>query len=92
VEIDTPRSTPQDKPMVEDDLTEIKGIGPKVSQALKTAGIRNFHQLALAGEQRLRSILKEANASIVDPSSWGEQAHLAAQGKWSQLEDLQKQI
>lgn len=92
VEIDAPRSTTQVSPPVEDDLTRIKGIGPKVSQLLKAAGIRNFHQLAVAEKQRLKTILKEANASIVDPSSWAEQAKLAAQGKWDQFQELQGRI
>lgn len=92
VEIDAPRSTTQVKTLVEDDLTKIKGIGPKVSRALKAAGIRNFHQLAQAEEQRLKTILKEANASIVNPSSWATQAQLAARGEWGELEELQGKI
>lgn len=92
VEIDAPRSTTQVPPRPEDDLTRIKGIGPKVSRMLKAAGIQSFEQLAQAENQRLKTILKEANASIVDPSSWGEQARLAAQGEWDQLDDLQGQI
>lgn len=92
VEIDTPRSPATFKPPVEDDLTRIKGIGPKVSRALTSAGIRSFRQLALTNERQLKTILKDANASIVNPSTWSDQAKLAAQGAWEQLEAFQRDI
>lgn len=92
VEIDAPRRKTQVKSTVEDDLTRIKGIGPKVSRALNASGIWNFHQLAVIEEQLLKTILKEANASIVDPSTWNKQAQLAARGEWGQLEELQSRI
>lgn len=92
VEIETPREVPGGKPVVEDDLTRIKGIGPKMSQALRTSGIRNFRQLALARDAELESILREAQAPFVNASGWQEQAKLAAQGAWEELEALQKEL
>lgn len=92
VEIETPRKPMAFQPLQEDDLTKIKGIGPKVSRALKSAGIRSFRQLALAEERKLKAILKDANASIVNPSTWEDQAKLAAQGAWEALEEFQRKI
>lgn len=92
VEIDRARGLTGERPEPEDDLTRIKGIGPKVSQALQSAGITTFRQLAATEESKLKSILKEANARILDPGTWREQARLAFQGDWQALEEMQHEI
>lgn len=92
VEIETPRSMIDYTTLQEDDLTKIKGIGVKMDQALRSAGIRTFRRLAVAEDSELERILKAANATIVDPSTWQEQARLAAQGAWEELEAFQREI
>ncbi len=92
VEIQTPRDTIDYASLPEDDLTKIKGIGAKMDQALRSAGIRTYRQLALAEDSELERILKAANATIVDPSTWQEQASLAARGAWEELETFQREI
>jgi predicted flap endonuclease-1-like 5' DNA nuclease/glycosidase len=70
------RSTP-----ASDDLTRIKGIGPKISAALQAAGITAFAQLARAREETLRSALAAANLRLA-PSlgTWARQAAYLARG------------
>ena len=92
IEIETPRVRTEYKTIPEDDLTKIKGIGPKMDQALRSAGIRSFQELAVVQEGKLESILEAANARIVDPSTWKEQARLAVRGAWEELEAFQNQL
>ncbi len=76
-----------------DDLTRIEGIGPKISSLLQAAGITTFGQLAWADVNRLREILAGADlAGLADPSTWPEQAKLAAEGAWDKLEALQDEL
>ena len=76
----------------DDDLEIIEGIGPKIAQILKNSGIATFKQLANTDTQELRSILRKANLSISDPSSWPEQAKLASKGDLDSLQALQKNL
>lgn len=72
-------------------LTEIEGIGPKISEALNAAGINTLGQLAATPVDTLHQIL--ANAGIgADPATWPEQAALAASGRMSELKDLQDRL
>jgi predicted flap endonuclease-1-like 5' DNA nuclease len=75
-----------------DDLLRIEGIGPKVSTIVVAAGITTFAELANTDIARLQSILEEAGIHTTDPHTWPEQARLAAQGKWDELQELQDRI
>ncbi len=75
-----------------DDLTRLAGIGPKVAQILQEAGIRSFAQLAAADVEELRRILRQAGLRFMDPSTWPEQAALAAQEEWDALDRLQSRL
>jgi predicted flap endonuclease-1-like 5' DNA nuclease len=76
-----------------DDLAKVEGIGPKISSVLQAAGIYAFGQLAAAPVSRLEQILKDADLSaLADPSTWPEQANLAAAGDWKALEVLQDEL
>ena len=76
-----------------DDLKRIEGIGPKISGLLQEAGITTFAQLAETDVRRLKQILKEAGlGALADPSTWPEQAGLAAAGDWDKLETLQDEL
>jgi small subunit ribosomal protein S2 len=78
--------------VIEDDLEIIEGIGPKIAKLLKEAGIMTFAQLADADVTRLKDILLAANLRVNDPTSWPEQAKLAAAGKVDELKQLQDQL
>jgi len=75
-----------------DDLKRIEGIGPRAFEALQAAGIYSFGQLADADVGKLRQILKEAKLTLIDPSTWAQQAKLAARGDWAALATLQDEL
>jgi predicted flap endonuclease-1-like 5' DNA nuclease len=75
-----------------DDLTVIEGIGPKISQLLSGAGITRYAQLAIADPEQLDEIISRAGLHMADVSSWPDQAQLAMQGKWDELDALQDQL
>jgi len=76
-----------------DDLTRLEGIGPKIKSVLAAAGITSFSQVAQMTPQALRAVLDKAGiGAINDPTSWPEQAALAAQGNWTELKNLQDKL
>ncbi len=80
-------------PIEPDDLKLIEGIGPKISTVLAEAGIVTFAQLAGSDPELLEQIVREdAGIKLADPSSWPEQAGLAAAGNWDDLEQLQEEL
>jgi len=93
-----PDDAPAEKPATEpspsgrDDLMRLEGIGPKISELLQDRGIATFTQLAETDVDRLRQMLHEANLRMADPSTWPEQAKLAAAGQWEALDALQEQL
>lgn len=70
-----------------DDLQIIEGIGAKIEQLLKDAGIQNWTDLANASVERLQEILTAGGGSfrLADPGTWAHQAQLASEGKWGEL-------
>ena len=79
---------------VEDDLQRIEGIGPKISGLLKADGIKTFAKLAATPTSTISAILERAGPryKLADPSTWPEQAALAAKGDWLTLEKLQDEL
>ena len=77
-EMETP--SPTKGPLVTkvDDFTKIKGIGPKTAELFRSQSILTYSQLALMAEKDLRELLKTARMYMADPSTWSEQARLAA--------------
>lgn len=77
-----------------DDLKVIEGIGPKIEGLLLDAGIKTWDDLADTKIEKLREILKSAGDSykLADPTTWAEQADLAAQGRWNDLQILQTKL
>lgn len=75
-----------------DDLKVIEGIGPKVARLLNEAGIFTFAQLAEADPAQLKQILEAARLQMMDPTSWPDQARLAAVGDWEALKQMQDSL
>ncbi len=77
-----------------DDLKKIEGIGPKIAGILNENGIVSFNDLANADVEKLKEILSEAGSRyrMHDPSTWPQQAKLAAEGKWDELKVLQDNL
>ena len=76
------------EPLRPEDLTILEGIGPKINTLLQAAGIRTFAQLALSEVSELKAILDSAGLQFIDPSTWAEQAKMAAEGKFDELKTL----
>lgn len=78
-----------------DDLTRIEGIGPRIAEVLREAGIRTFAQLAALQPGQIEQILEQADPRLrrlADPTTWPEQAALAAEDRWEELAELQEQL
>jgi predicted flap endonuclease-1-like 5' DNA nuclease len=60
-----------------DDLTQIKGIGPKIAEMLNEAGIHTFAQLADTDVAQLQAIMDAAGprySRLADPAAWVSEA------------------
>jgi chromosome segregation ATPase len=80
---------------MQDDFTHITGIGQKTSSLLKNAGIKSFSKLAKTDVKHINEILEKKNPSLLkktDPTTWPEQARIAAEGDWETLANLKKSI
>ena len=75
-----------------DNLQIIEGIGPKVSELLASNGISTWADLASKSPDEIQPILEAAGSAykMMDPSSWPQQAKLAAEGQWTALIEYQK--
>ncbi|NPA68946.1 MAG: 50S ribosomal protein L21 [Chlorobi bacterium] len=78
-----------------DNLTKIEGIGPKIASILTEAGIDTFKKLSETKAEKISEILVAAGGNSYnrfDPTTWPEQAKLAANGKWDELKKLQDEL
>jgi predicted flap endonuclease-1-like 5' DNA nuclease len=83
---------PQSLATETDNLEIIEGIGPKIATILQSAGINTFAQLGRAEQSKLLEILYRAGLRVNDPTTWPEQARLAAVGDWEGLKQLQETL
>lgn len=76
------------------DLKKLEGIGPKTAEVLAESGLDTFAKLAGAGVSQLKEILTRAGSHYAsrNPTTWLEQARLAAAGKWDALRELQQRL
>ena len=74
-----------------EDLTKIEGIGPKIAGILNSNGISTFAALAATKADDIKTMLNEAegNFGFHNPTTWPEQAQMAADGKWDELKKWQ---
>ena len=77
-----------------DDLTVIEGIGPKINELFKNAGLETFAQVAAASVPQMRKVLDDGGSRfrIANPSTWAQQASLCAANKWTELKKLQDEL
>jgi large subunit ribosomal protein L21 len=77
-----------------DDLVLIEGIGPKAAEALVAAGIDTFSKLANSSVESVNAILDVSTSKVqhLDPTTWAQQAQLAADGKMDELKKLQDEL
>ena len=83
------RSAPKAKPaeaVAPDDLTQLNGIGPRISSILSDGGVTTYAQLEHTDPSELRKIIAQGGA--LPPSSldsWPTQASYAVRGDWQGL-------
>ena len=77
-----------------DDLTKVEGIGPKIKEILQNAGVMTFADLAAKTADEVKEILlaEGTRYNRFDPTTWPEQAKLAADGAWDALKELQDKL
>lgn len=80
--------------VTKDDLKLIEGVGPKIATLLNAAGIITFADVAKANLETLQGVLTAAGAryALANPSTWAQQAELAAAGKMAELKVLQDNL
>ena len=86
--------TPATEETTADDLTLIEGVGPKGAEALAAGGLATFAAIAAATPEEISAVLEAADGSFnsMVPTSWPEQAQLAADGKFEELEALKDNL
>ncbi len=77
-----------------DDLSKIEGFGKKIAELLVNNNITGFKELSNATTAGLKKILESGGSrfSLHNPGTWPKQAKLAADGKWDELKQLQKEL
>jgi ribosomal protein S1 len=85
---------PKAKSAKGDDLKKIEGVGPKIAEILGAAGVDSFAKVADTSVDDLKTILESAGSryKMFDPTTWPEQAKLAAAGDWDGLKALQGEL
>ncbi len=80
------------KSKAKNDLKVIKGIGPKLEEALNSVGITAYEQLAKTTIKDLTKVLSDAgiNTKIYDLSGWKAQAKLALKGDMEAVANWKK--
>lgn len=79
------------KKVIENDLTIVEGIGPKISELFHNHDIRTWAALANTSVDRCQEVLNSGGKryEIHRPGTWPMQAEMAALGQWSQLKKWQ---
>lgn len=82
------------KKSAKDNLKKIEGIGPKIEKLLNERGVTTFTALAKAKLPFLKEVLADAGSrfKMHDPTTWPEQAKLAAAGDVEGLAKLQAEL
>ncbi len=80
--------------VIKDDLTLIEGIDSKVSKLLSVAGIKSYAALSEKSQDDIKSILSRGGSNYLnyDPTTWTDQAQLAADGNWSKLNEMKDKL
>lgn len=77
-----------------DDLKKMEGIGPKIESLLNDANIYSWSKLSVTNPSTIREILLAAGDrfKMHDPTTWPQQAKMAANGEWEKLQKWQDEL
>jgi len=95
VEVAPQKPKPVKQPVQQpDNLKRIEGIGPKIAEVLRNSGVTSFVKLASMTTEDIKALLTAAGDrfSFQDPTTWAEQADLAAKGEWDKLKNWQEEL
>jgi predicted flap endonuclease-1-like 5' DNA nuclease len=79
--------------LMQDNLSIIPGIGPKVSYLLRSTKIDTFEKLAATSVETIREIIERNNPNllrIIDPLTWPDHARLAIDGNLVSISNIKK--
>jgi predicted flap endonuclease-1-like 5' DNA nuclease len=78
----------------QDDLKVVEGIGPKIEELFHNAGIKTWEALGAANYDTCKKILDDGGDrfKMHNPTTWPDQAKLAAEGKWAELKKWQDEL
>jgi predicted flap endonuclease-1-like 5' DNA nuclease len=79
-------AAPSKEPVAADDLTQLSGIGPRISSILAEGGVTTYDKLQHTSTDELRRIV--SSGGVLPPSSldtWPTQASYAVKGDWRGL-------
>ena len=81
------------KKVLQDDLTVIDGIGPKIESLFHNFQIKSWKGLSDISVDKCQEVLDSGGDryKIHDPASWPMQARMAYEGKWRELARWQQQ-
>jgi predicted flap endonuclease-1-like 5' DNA nuclease len=81
-------------PYRDDEIEAIEGIGPKIAELLRARGIGDFRKIADTPVAELAAILEAAGPRfrLANPTTWPEQAALAARRDWTGFEKLKQAL
>lgn len=82
------------KKVIADNLTVIEGIGPKIAELFNNADIKTWYQLSEASVEKCQEILDAGGPrfTVHKPTTWPQQAKLAFDGKWEELNKWQDEL
>lgn len=88
------KKTVADSGVSPDNFKLIEGIGPKIEEILHNSGLKSFSQLSDTTPEAIREILLAAGSryKMHDPTTWPEQAKLAASGEFEKLKEWQESL
>jgi len=77
-----------------DDLTIVEGIGPKIAELLKGAGMDTLVEVSQSTPEKIKEILVAGGGRFArhNPGTWPKQAELAVAGKWDELKKWQDEL
>ncbi len=77
-----------------DDHQIVEGIGPKIDELLRNAGISTWLELSKTAPEKIKAILDAAGPrfQMHNPATWPEQARLAHENKFEKLKSYQDQL
>jgi large subunit ribosomal protein L21 len=88
--VEAPKEAPKASAKA-DDLKKIEGIGPKIASVLAEAGISSFAVLAKTAPEKISELIANVRGNHVT-DTWPDQAKLAAEGKWDELQKWQDEL